>query len=167
MSEVIEFISPFSFDDCKRRLAHRSEDATFWAWRGEMRTEVDVQQTDPVTASFEIYRMPKSYLTPQWKLFRTKVSGRLRAGKDGSTLVVYQLDVNAGDTFFYWVIMIVFSIAVTSVAMTTPDIEPVFLSLIGFFGMAIIFAFGYFYRKYEHRLMLNVVTQALADDVSL
>ncbi len=82
----IEIVVPLPLQKTAARLKAQHESATFWAWKGQRRTVVNIRIIDNNAVAYTIKRVPKS-----WMAFETSlayVKGTMHRLDDHSTLVI-------------------------------------------------------------------------------
>lgn len=62
-NDRFDFVAPYPLEECRRRLNAQHEKRTFWAWNGQMRTDVKLDQRDSLLTRFEIRRVGKNSYT--------------------------------------------------------------------------------------------------------
>lgn len=115
-NDRFDFIAPQSIADCVRRLNAQHEERSFWAWRGSMRTTVQLTREDDLTVAFKIRRVPKnSWWNGGASVF---IEGRLVAMSANQTHVSGRLEFLTLWTLFGMVLIIAMAIYFAAFAET-------------------------------------------------
>ena len=94
----IEIVVPIPLEKAAARLQSQHENATLWAWKGQTRTMVKTKIVDANTVSYQVKRVPKSWLSGQTSLMAIK--GNMHRLDRDSTLVVGKPEMSLFWTIF-------------------------------------------------------------------
>lgn len=162
MTKELAFISPFSPENCKRRLEGRTEKTTFWAWDYQQRTVVSVQQINRDTYTFSVYKKPKSMLELQISLRLVQVKGVLNRHEGDQTAVIGKVHHNRILEAFYWIFCLAFSVSMGFNLLVMLE-NPALAFLGGGLILIILVVTMWWWIDHQERQMLAVVRESLGD----
>lgn len=165
----VEFVSPFSLNNCKSRLEGRHEKATLLAFRWQTRTHVTVRQVDQETCTFTLKRVEKSAFSSMGSV--VSVKGVLKKVDENRTLVTAEEKLS-----WFWFMagsfllggVIGFMLFGSRFEGGTPNIRDVALVVsAGIAGTAGIMLLSWFYARNQTRVLMGILKDSLGYDLAI
>lgn len=118
----IEIVVPLPLQKTAARLKAQHEEATFFAWKGQRRTVVNMRIIDNNTVAYTIRRVPKSWMGLETSL--AYVKGTMHRIDDHSTLVIGKPEMSLfwtiGTGLFFVAMMVIGALVAQSDSTTDP-----------------------------------------------